>query len=134
MGDWTEGQLAALTSEAEVDIETTRKHGESRRTTIWVVVDGSDVFIRSVRGSTGRWYRDVSVRPEAGLWVDGERIPVQAVRASDAESVGRCSDAFARKYAGDLSTPSMIRPETLGTTLRLVPLEFAEPTGEGGGR
>ena len=134
MADWPNAQLSALASEAEVEIETTTEHGESRRTTIWAVVDGGDVFIRSLRGLRGRWYRQLMVCPAATLWFDGDSIPVRAFPASDAQSIRRCSAALERKYAGDPSTASVLRPETLATTLRLVPTELREPTREGRGR
>lgn len=133
MGEWTDRQLAALAREGEVDIETSTASGAARRTTIWVVVDGSDVFIRSVRGQDGRWYRDISARPEAALWMDGERIPVRATPAADAESVRRCSEALEPKYGGGPSTVAMLQTKTLGTTLRLRPLEPSGPTDTGGG-
>src|SRR6266508_2510555 len=52
----------------EVDIET-RAGADlpAHRTTIWVVVDGDAAYVRSVRGTRGRWYREATAYPEAVL-------------------------------------------------------------------
>ncbi len=59
------------------------------------------------------------------IHVNGERIPAVAVPANDPVSIERTSAAVSRKYAGDPSTPLMLREETLDTTLRLAPPEPA---------
>ncbi|HEY6058238.1 MAG TPA: DUF2255 family protein, partial [Candidatus Limnocylindrales bacterium] len=50
--------LRALERTEEVRIETRGADGTVHRTIIWVVVHGGDVFVRSVRGPSGRWYRE----------------------------------------------------------------------------
>jgi len=106
----------------EVRVETRRVDGSQRRTIIWIMVDGEDVFVRSVRGDRGHWFQAATDedRPLT-LIVDGRSIPVKAVLAADPDSVARASGALERKYAGDPALPSMLRPFTLGTTLRLEP-------------
>jgi hypothetical protein len=106
----------------EVDIET-RRSPESpvHRTTIWVVVDGGDVYVRSLRGSGGRWYRELIANPEAILHVDGESVPVRAAEASDPQSVERATAALRRKYPPSRSLDSMVREEMIEATLRLEP-------------
>jgi hypothetical protein len=88
---------------------------------IWVVVDGDDVFIRSVRGTSARWYRELTAGPGA-LVVDGKRIPVRAVAAADSASVKRTSDGYRKKYRKGGSLDSMLVPRVLPTTLRLEPI------------
>ena len=106
----------------EVRVETLRPDGSIRRTIIWIMVDGEDVFVRSVRGDRGHWFQAAADddRPLA-LIVGKERIPVRAVLAADPDSVARTSAALERKYANDPALPSMLRPNTLATTLRLEP-------------
>jgi hypothetical protein len=120
-GSWSPEVLVALDLEREVDIETRGEDGGVHRTTIWVVVDGTDVFIRSYRGAGARWYRELAAGGEAALYVGPARVPVRPVPATDAESVERCSAGLRAKYEGDPSTPAMVRPEVLATTIRLVP-------------
>lgn len=113
--------LAVLEATPEVEIETRAADGAVHRTVVWVVVDGRDVFVRSVRGPAGRWYREALARPGIALRVGDRRLPAVAVRTADAESIRRASEALARKYAGDESTPSILRDDVLDTTLRLDP-------------
>jgi hypothetical protein len=106
-----------------VEIETVRRSGDHRRTAVWVVTDGRDVYVRSVRGTRGRWYVDFVERPEGMLHVGDESVPVRAVAATDPASVELVSDLFRMKYRRQrASTESMIQPKTLETTLRLEPL------------
>ena len=114
--------LRRLAAAEEVEIETRRATGTSTRTTIWIVVDGGRVYVRSVRGPSGKWYRRLRRDPEGALHVAGTRTPVRAVPVGGAAEVERVSAALRRKYAryeGPLA--SMLRPETLPTTLRLEP-------------
>lgn len=106
----------------EVDIETRRADDAPvHRTIIWAVVADGDVYVRSLRGERGRWFRELMANPDAVLHVEGEAIRVRAVRADDPESVERASDGFKRKYAKSRSLDSMIRDEILPTTVRLDP-------------
>ena len=114
--------LDLLASIEEVEIETRPDAAApSHRVIIWVVVDRGEVFVRSVRGTRGRWYREIRSNPLGALHADGTVIPVRAVPAADAPSIARCSRALARKYAGDPSLGSMLVPDVLKTTLRFVP-------------
>ncbi|MFL5679245.1 MAG: nitroreductase/quinone reductase family protein [Chloroflexota bacterium] len=113
--------LSLLAEAEEVDIETAPAGGAGHRTTIWIVVDGSDVFVRSVRGEAGRWYREALANPSVAIHVDGRRIPATAVRATDPASIERTSARLREKYARDPAMPPMLQPKTLDTTVRLEP-------------
>jgi hypothetical protein len=108
----------------EIEVETTRASGEKRRTIIWVVVDGSDVFVRSEYGARGWWYRDICARPEAVIQPrTGDRTPlaVRAVRADDPESIERVSAAIRTKYRPSSAIRIMTSGDALPATLRLEP-------------
>ncbi len=111
---------ALLAGSEEVHIETRAADGTIHQTIIWVVVDGDDVFIRSVNGAGARWYREAVADPRVTLVVGGRRIDVLLVAATDADSVARCSATLVGKYQGDPDLPTMLVPHTLPTTLRLV--------------
>jgi hypothetical protein len=104
----------------EVKIETRSATGDVHRTIIWVVVDGEDVFIRSVKGDVARWYREAVARPEVALDLGTARVPVRVAAAADPESVARCSAALSVKYGADPALRTMLRPHTLPTTLRVL--------------
>jgi hypothetical protein len=112
--------LALLDRANEVDIETRSPKGTTHSVPIWVVVDGGDVFIRTYRGPTSRWYRELLAGPGA-LVLNGKRIPVRAVAAVDDASVKRTSDGYRKKYRRGSSLDSMLVPPVLPTTLRLEP-------------
>ncbi|OGO55812.1 MAG: hypothetical protein A2V84_08265 [Chloroflexi bacterium RBG_16_70_13] len=109
-----------LAQAEEVRIETTSPTGIVHRTIIWIVVDGEDVFVRSVNGEGARWYREAVARPDVAFDVGGRRIASRVVAAADPESVGRCSAALKGKYAADPALRLMLRPHTLPTTLRVL--------------
>ncbi|OLC19020.1 MAG: hypothetical protein AUH33_06425 [Chloroflexi bacterium 13_1_40CM_68_21] len=87
---------------------------------IWVVVDGDDAFVRTYRGKTSRWYRELLAGPGA-LVLNGKRVPVRAVPATDPGSIKRTSDGYRKKYRKSGSLDAMLRRSVLPTTLRLEP-------------
>jgi hypothetical protein len=132
-GSFAPDNLRLIDGAREVRIETSRdEDAPTHRTTIWVVtVDGS-VFVRSVRGAKGRWYREVSANPAAALHVGDEPIPVRAVPVTDDATIAAVSEAYRDKYGRTSpgSTRAMVQPETLPTTLRLEPArDGASPGG-----
>jgi hypothetical protein len=111
--------LGELHDLREVSIRT-EKHPDSA-VIIWVVVADDEVFVRSVRGSKGRWYRDLATGGSATLEFAGRRLVVQAVPVSDADSIARVSSEYLRKYETSPYAQSVVRAEVLPTTLRLEP-------------
>jgi hypothetical protein len=105
----------------EIDIETTRRDGTLRRTTIWIMVVDDQVFIRSVRGPDGAWYKAVQRDPAVRVHADGQVLNTVASHVTDASVIARVSQAVSEKYQSRWPGPTagMLRPETLGTTLRL---------------
>jgi hypothetical protein len=116
--------LRLLDETDEVYIET-RRDGDSpvHRTIIWAVVVGGEVFVRSVRGRRGRWYREILSNPEGALHVEDNRILIRAAVATDGTTVDAVSDAIRSKYQESWPGPTaaMVRTEVLPTTLKLSP-------------
>lgn len=90
-------------------------------TVVWVVVDGPEVFLRSVDGAEGRWYRRAVADAEVTLVVGSTRLDARAVPATDPASVERASAGYRRKYATGPSLDAMLAEAVLDTTLRLEP-------------
>jgi hypothetical protein len=111
-----------LETAEEIDIETSRG-GDSpvHRATIWPAVEEGEVYVRSLNGERGRWYREALENPEVVVHVGDEAIPARAVHAADPESIRRASAGLQRKYADSPYLESMVREEILDTTLRLEP-------------
>src|SRR5207237_10422914 len=75
----------------------TEKHPKSA-VVVWVVVADDAVFVRSVSGTRGRWYRDLAAGAPATLEFSGCTVAVKAVPESDAGAVDRASSEYLRKY------------------------------------
>jgi hypothetical protein len=111
-----------IESVEEVDIETTRGPGAPvHRTIIWAVIGDGQVYVRSLKGEAGRWYRELMANPEAILHVEGDAVPVSAVQTPDPASVARATEGFRRKYGNSPYLDTMIRDEIAPTTVRLEP-------------
>jgi len=119
MAKFDQETLRRLHDCKEVAIRTPKHPGSA--VTIWVVVSGTDVLVRSVRGTKGRWYRDLANGGPATVEFDGEQLVVQAVSATDASSIERASQEFLSKYRSSPYAASIVRQDVLGTTLRLDP-------------
>jgi hypothetical protein len=111
--------LRGLRDVREIAIRT-EKHPNSA-VVIWVVVADDDVFVRSVGGAKGRWYRDLAAGGPATLEVAGRRLAVQAIPVSDADAIARASREYLRKYRPSPYAPAMVKAEVLPTTLRIEP-------------
>ena len=116
--------LAALDGTDEVHVGTRRDASSpGHETVIWAVVVDGGVFVRSVRGEKGRWYREASVNPEVTLRIDDRRMPARAVPETDARTIEGVSEAIRKKYGASFPGPTaaMLREEVRSTTLRLIP-------------
>ena len=113
--------LARIAQAEEIEIETQAPDAPVHRTRIWIVVDGEDVFVRSVRGETGRWYREATANPAVAIHVDGRRLPATAIPATDPDSIERTSAALREKYDRIPGLRPMLKPDVLDATLRLEP-------------
>ena len=119
MANFDAEMLRQLRDAREVAIRTD-KHPKTG-VVIWVVVADSEVFVRSVYGTRGRWYRDLAAGGAATLEFAGQRLAVQAVPESDVGAINRASDEYLRKYQPSPYAQAMVKPEVLPTTLRLEP-------------
>ena len=104
------GDLALLAATEEIEIETAATDGSAHRTIIWVMVDGDDAFVRSVRGRPRAGF--ARRRPMAGVVVHaaGHALPATVEPAADADSIRRTNDALTRKYTGIEGYPEMLEP------------------------
>jgi hypothetical protein len=77
--------LAALRSDKEVRIHTGKKAG--RGVIIWVVVVDDTVYVRSVRGPTGKWFVAAKAAGRAEVEVGQHRAPVRVTSVDDARTI-----------------------------------------------
>lgn len=105
----------------EVRIETRDGGGDIHSTIVWIVVDGGEVFVRSVRGELGRWWREAMDHRQVTIDDAGRRLAGILVPAGDADSIARVDAALTRKYANDEGYDSMLDDESRRTTARIEP-------------
>ena len=123
MAAWTSDELNAVGNEEEIEIATRRREGALRKpVTVWIVRDGGDLYVRSVNGPTGVWYRSTQERREGRLEGAGVKKDVVFVDADPA--VGDRLDAAYRtkyrRYAGKI-LDSILTPKARSATTKLVP-------------
>ena len=67
---------------------------DDRSVTIWTSWSITLSFVRSYRGTKGRWYAAARATGRATLVVGAQQIPVSTEPVTDAETVGAASQAF----------------------------------------
>ena len=123
MTGWTSDELTKIEAADELEIASIRRDGTLRNlVTIWVVRLGDDLYIRSVNGRTGAWFRGTQVRHEGRIGAGGVEKDVTFVDA-DAGIIDQIDDAYRskyRRYAPGI-VGSVLTPEARTATIKLVP-------------
>jgi hypothetical protein len=123
MAGWKTDELRRIGGAEEVEIEVLGRDGRMRSpVTIWLVRVDDDLYVRSVRGRNGAWFRAVQEGHEGRISGGGLK---KDARFEDGEpSVNDLVDAAYRdkyrRYAGRI-LDSCLTPEARSTTLRVVP-------------
>ncbi|HME04969.1 MAG TPA: DUF2255 family protein, partial [Solirubrobacteraceae bacterium] len=121
MATWNANELAAVAAASELQIAARRSDGTLRKpVTIWVVRVGDALYVRSVRGSEGSWYRGSLARNQGRVEAGGVARDVDFVAAGHAldEEIDL---AYREKYGYPSSAVEHITsPEARETTIRLV--------------
>ena len=107
MANFDADTLHELRHLQEIAIRT-EKHPKNA-VVIWVAVADDEVFVRSVRGTKGRWYRDLAAGGPATLEFAGRRLAVQAIPASDPAAVGRASREYLSEVPAGPLPQAMVR-------------------------
>jgi hypothetical protein len=87
-----------------VRIETWRPGGEVHTTIVWAVVDGDDVYIRSWRGATARWFREARANPDVAIHVRASAAGGKRGADAKPRSDGERDPASASKTGGKSGT------------------------------
>ena len=122
MTAWTSEELGKIDAADELEIESLRGDGRLRHpTTIWVVRHGDDLYVRSVNGRTGAWFRGTQDRHEGRIRTGGVEKDVTFVDA-DRGIDDAIDAAYRTKYRG--YAPSIVdhvvTPEARSATIKLV--------------
>lgn len=128
MTTWTANELEAIGSARELEISSLRADGTLRKpVTIWIVRVGDSLYVRSVRGAEGSWYRGSQQRHKGHIKAGGVCKDVLLTAAADSGLDSEIDAAYKEKY-GYPSSPvdHITSPQARATTMRLIPAQ--EPT------
>lgn len=123
MNAWTSDELTRIGKAEELEIASLRGDGTLRKpVTIWVVRLGDDLYVRSVNGRTGAWFRGTIVLHEGHIWAGGVDKDVK-FEDPDPKIQDQIDDAYRAKYrrysASIVNT--ILTPEARSATIKLVP-------------
>jgi hypothetical protein len=123
MTGWTSDELTKIEAADELEIGSIRRDDRLRDlVTIWVVRLGDDLYVRSVNGRTGAWFRGTQVRHEGRIRAGGVEKDVTFVDTDDGIN-DQIDDAYRskyRRYAPSI-VGSVLTPEARSATIKLVP-------------
>ena len=123
MTAWTSDELRKIGAAEELRIASVRRDGSLRNpVTIWVVSYGDDLYVRSVNGRTGAWFRGTHVRHEGRIWAGGAEKDVTFVDADPGinDQIDAAYRTKYRRYAASI-VRSIVSREARSATIKLVP-------------
>jgi hypothetical protein len=123
MTQWTIDQLDKIGGAEEVRIASVRRDGTLRKpVTVWVARHGDDVYIRSVRGRSGHWFRGAQDTKQGRVRAGGVQQDVTFVDADPdvSDEVDAAYRAKYRRYAGSILN-SVLTPGARSATIKIVP-------------
>jgi hypothetical protein len=129
MNTWTKSELDKIARAEELEITTRRRDGTLRDpVTVWIVRVGEDLYVRSVKGRAGAWFRAAVACHQGRVKAGGVQRDVTFVEASDApnDEIDRAYRAKYGRYATSIVN-TVLTPQARAATLRLVPREDARP-------
>ena len=130
MDTWTKSELDKIAKAEELEIARRRRDGTLRDpVTVWMVRVGDDLYIRSVKGRTGAWFRAAVASHQGRVKTGGVQRDVTFVEANDAPSdeIDRAYRAKYGRYAASIVN-SVLTPQARAAMLRLIPREDARAT------
>ncbi|WP_109002443.1 DUF2255 family protein [Streptomyces rishiriensis] len=122
MTDWKGSDLEKIAAAQELDLASERLNGTLRDpVTMWVVRSGDQLYVRSVKGPGGPWYRGTQSRHQGRIEAGGVRQDVTFHQAEPDEYPG-VDAAYREKYGHYTSIVEHVLTERArASTLRLEP-------------
>lgn len=115
---WTAEELASIERAKEIRVAGRRADGSPRSLVIvWPVVVEGSLYIRSIRGEKGSWYR--SARTSGSGRIEGAGIAAEVTFTRDDSHDKAVSRAYWAKYRWGLAVWGMTRRAARATTLRV---------------
>lgn len=123
MASWTSDELTEIGHAEELELASRRDDGTLRDpVTIWVVRHGDDLYVRSMNGRTGAWFRGTQTRHEGRIQAGGIGKDVTFTDADPAVN-DQIDTAYRTKYHryGEGIVGGVVNPGARSATIRLVP-------------
>ena len=121
---WTNDELIRIGQADELQLSALRRDGSLRKpVTIWVVRLGDDLYIRSVNGRDGAWFRNTQVQHKGRIQAGGI---VKEVEFTDAnpdlnDQIDRAYHTKYQRYGARIVN-TILTPAAQSSTIKLVPL------------
>jgi len=123
MTGWKVEELAKIGAAEEVQIASARRDGSlGKPVTVWAVRHGDDLYVRSVGGRSGHWFRATQESHEGRVRAGGVQQAVTFVEAGHdiEDEIDAAYRAKYRRYAGRILN-SVLTADARSSTLKLVP-------------
>ncbi len=121
MAHWTNSELDAMGDANLMVLDTAQPDGTPRKPIIvWAVRVGDEVFLRSVRGTDGSWYRAIQAQPVGRIQSGGVDRAVRFEPVAEAPAAA-IDVAYRTKYGRGSAVDSITSPAAQATTVRLTP-------------
>src|SRR2546427_12511270 len=130
MTAWTSDELNKIGAAEEVRIASRRRDGTMRNpVTVWAVRQGDDLYVRSVKGPTGAWFRGAQQRHEGHIQAGGLGRDVTFADSDRtlSDEIDRAYRTKYRRYSANIVN-SVLTQQARSATLQLVPRESARST------
>ena len=123
MTTWTSVELNKIGKAEELQLASVRGDGTlGKPVIIWVVRLGDDLYVRSVNGRSGSWFRGMQARHEGHLRAGGVDKDVTFVEDNDPIRNEQIDAAYRAKYRHYPSAVDHITsPAARAATVKLVP-------------
>jgi hypothetical protein len=126
MTGWTSQELTKIGTAEELQIQSMRRDGTLRRSvTIWVVRHDDRLYVRSVNGPTGSWFRGTRARGQGHIRAGGVDKDVRFVFVDVDDDVNHQIDSAYRakygRYPARFVDP-VLTPAARAATIELVPV------------
>lgn len=124
MSGWTPAELDRIGRADELDLASERRDRSLRDpVTMWVVRDGDDLYVRSMNGRAGAWFRGTQTRQQGHIRSGGVEKAVTFVIETDPALNDRIDAAYRDKYQryGDRIISGVVNPASRDSTIKLVP-------------
>lgn len=122
MTAWNDSDLGKIGAAEELDLESERTDGTLRApVTMWVVRVGDHLYVRSVKGVDGPWFRGTRSRCQGRVEAGGVRADV-AFRDAGPGEYAEVDAAYREKYGRYTSiVEHVLTDRARASTLRLEP-------------